>query len=104
MVFKGKPDKRFAFKLLIIIFLFGTVQILLIPNYLELPKISEEKNYIFGFDNLDFPVVQKKFSWDIDFNDHKISNIENIFIWIFTLWGFMKCIDLMFFLEKYKKD
>ena len=99
-----KRENHFAFKLLIIILLFGIVQLILIPNYMDVPKISEEKNYIFGFDNLDFPVVQKEFSWEIDFNDNKISNIENIFIWIFTLWGFMKCIDLMFFLEKYKKD
>ena len=97
-----KPENHFAFKLLVIILLFGVVQIIFIPNYMSIPKISDDKNYIFGIENI-YPVYTK-FSWAIDFNDYKISHIENIIIWVFSLWGFMKCIDLMFFLEKYKKD
>ena len=100
MEFK-KPENHFAFKLLIIILLFGVVNIIFIPNYMSIPKISDDKTYIFGIENI-YPVYTK-FSWAIDFKDHKISHIENIIIWVFTLWGFMKCIDLMFFLEKYKK-
>ena len=99
MEFK-KQDNHFAFKLLIIILLFGVVQLILIPNYMNIPKISDDKSYIYGFENI-YP-VHNDFSWDINFGDHKISHIENIIIWVFTLWGFMKCIDLMFFLEKYK--
>ena len=95
-----KRENQFAFKLLIIILLFGIVQLILIPNYMNVPKISDDRNYIYGFENI-YP-VNTGFSWSINFNDNKISHIENIIIWIFTLWGFMKCIDLMFFLEKYK--
>ena len=99
MEFK-KRENHFAFKLLIIILLFGVVQLILIPNYMNVPKISDNHSYIYGFENI-YP-VHTSFSWDISFNDNKISHVENIIIWIFTLWGFMKCIDLMFFLEKYK--
>ena len=99
MEFK-KRENHFAFKLLIIIILFGVVQLILIPNYMNVPKISDNHSYIFGTQNI-YP-VHASFSWAISFNDNKISHIENIIIWVFTLWGFMKCIDLMFFLEKYK--
>ena len=95
-----KRENHFAFKLLIIFLLFGIVQLVLIPNYMDVPKISDNHSYIYGFENI-YP-VHTGFSWDISFDDNKISHIENIIIWIFTLWGFMKCIDLMFFLEKYK--
>ena len=95
-----KRENQFAFKLLIIILLFGIVQLILIPNYMNIPKISDNHSYIFGFENI-YP-VNTCFSWSINFNYHKISHIENIIIWVFTLWCFMKCIDLMFFLEKYK--
>ena len=95
-----KRENHFAFKLLIIILLFGVVQLVLIPNYMNVPKISDNHSYIFGTENI-YP-VHTNFSWVISFDDNKISHIENIIIWVFTLWGFMKCIDLMFFLEKYK--
>ena len=101
MEFK-KRENQFAFKLLIIILLFGIVQLILIPNYMNVPKISDDHSYIFGFENI-YP-VHTVFSWAISFDDNKISHFENIIIWVFTLWGFMKCIDLIFFLEKYKKD
>ena len=99
MEFK-KRENHFAFKLLIIILLFGVVQFVVITNYINVPKISDNISYIFGTKNI-YP-VHTNFSWDISFDDNKISHVENIIIWIFTLWGFMKCIDLMFFLEKYK--
>ena len=95
-----KRENHFAFKLLIIILLFGVVQLILIPNYMDVPKISGNHSYIYGFENI-YP-VHTGFSWVISFDDNKISHFENIIIWVFTLWGFMKCIDLMFFLEKYK--
>ena len=95
-------ELHLALKLFIIILLFGISQTIFILNYFDVPKISENRDYIFGSENIQ--PVYKEFIWDIDFNDKIISNFENIVIWIFTLWGFMRLIDLMVFLEKYKKD
>ena len=88
-----KRENHFAFKLLIIIILLGVSQFMLITNYLDLPPLTNlERNHIYRTYN-DINIVNV---------DNNISGIENIIIWIFMLWGFMKCIDLMFFLVKYK--
>ena len=104
MDFKNK-DNHFAFKLFIIILLLGTSQLVLIVNYLNLPILTlEERNNLYSV-NSDINIKKNdKDFWVIALSDHKITGFENIIIYIFMLWGFMKCIDLMFFLEKYKKD
>ena len=98
-----KRDNHFAFKLLIIIILLGVSQFMLITNYLDLPPLTNlERNHIYRtYNDINIVNVDKSF-WVISNVDNNISGIENIIIWIFMLWGFMKCIDLMFFLEKYK--
>ena len=102
MDFKYK-ENHYAFKLFIIILLLGTSQLILIINYLNLPVLTlEERDNIYRV-NSDINIKKKdKDFWVIALSDHKITGIENIFIYIFMLWGFMKCIDLMFFLVKYK--
>ena len=98
-----KRENHFAFKLLIIIILLGVSQFMLITNYLDLPALTNlERNHIYRtYNDINIVNVDKSF-WVISNIDNNISGIENIIIWIFMLWGFMKCIDLMFFLEKYK--
>lgn len=105
MEFKN-PENHFAFKILILIILFSIVNIFFILNYFDTPKIDEDKSYIFGATNFNDPRVKNVDPdfWSISFTDKRFSSLENIIIYICMLWGFMKLIDLMFFLEKYKKD
>jgi len=78
-------------------------QTVLILNYMDVPKISEKRDFIYGISNYEYG-IHKSFDWSINVFDKKISNIENIIIYISMLWGFMRLIDLIHFLEKYKKD
>ena len=102
MVFNDKRNE-FAFKLLIIIVLFGVSETILFLNYFDLPKINEDHNYIFGSEQYK-NLVKVDFIWDIDFSDNQIGQIESILIYIPMLWGMMRLVDLMYFLVKYKKD
>jgi hypothetical protein len=95
------PDNHFAFILLTIIIFFSISMIILIPNYMNVPKASETRGYFYGTENI--YGVNKPFSWDIDLFDEKISNIEHILIYIPMLWGMLRLIDLGRFLENYKK-
>lgn len=74
---------------------------LLMFNYFDVPKISETHDYIFGFEQFK---VNTKFIWSISFSDHVIGNLENIIILLCMMWGMMRGIDVVFFLEKYKND
>lgn len=102
MEFKSK-EKLFAFKLVIIIVLFGVSESILILNYFDLPKVSDDHSYIFGMDQYS-KYIKKDFIWDISFTDKQIGNIESIIIFIPMLWGMMRLVDLMYFLVNYKKD
>lgn len=94
-------DNHFAFILFTLIIFFGVSQTVLILNYMDVPKISEQRDFIFGVSNYYYRVNQV-FNWDISFNDSVISNIENIIILILMLWGFMRLFDLLRFLVNYK--
>ena len=93
--------KSLNFILISMFILFMVYQTVLIINYMNVPKISEKRDYIYGISNYEYR-VHKSFDWSINFFDKKISNIENIIIYICMLWGFMRLIDLLYFLEKYK--
>lgn len=99
------PDRHLAFKLLIIIILFGIVNIVFIVNYLNLPSLSYLESQHIYRNSADINLVNNDPDFfTIDLFDGVITGIENIIIFIPMLWGFMKLIDLMYFLEKYKKD
>lgn len=102
MEFKDE-DNHLAFILITTILFLGVANYMLIFNYLDVPKMSNSHFVNIDIPNKYYPVKQN-FSWDISFTDKKISNIENIIIWIFFLWGFMRGIDLFRFLENYKKE
>lgn len=101
MEFKD-DETHIAFIVGTCIILFSVSMLLFIPNYLNLPKISEDHGFIFGVDNFYDPRIKTPFDWSISLDDGKISNLENSIIWVFMLWGFLRLIDIMRFLEKYK--
>lgn len=102
MEFKD-PDNHFAFILITTMLFLGIATYLLMFNYFDVPKISNDHTFIFGIDNYDYPFKQD-FNWNVSFNDRVISNFENIIIWIFFLWGLLRLIDLFRFLVNYKKE
>lgn len=83
--------------------MFGTCQTILICNYFDVPKITEDHSYIYGVNQYS-NLVKQDFNYNICFTDKVISNLEMILIYIPMLWGIMRLVDLAFFLEKYKKD
>ena len=106
-----KIDNSINFCLLCIILFFGISQFLLINNFMNIPVkgsydfIKNNPDYIRGFDYSFYYEVDYPDFWVVDLgNDHKITNIENIVIWIFMFWGFLRVIDLQRILENYKKD
>lgn len=104
MEFKDKSN-YFAFKLLILIVLFGMYTYILMFNYMDIPKTYEIENYTYGSGS---PVLQdyvkKDFIITVDFSDKMLSNGESIIVWICLLWGFMRFFDLSVFLENYNND
>jgi hypothetical protein len=40
--------------------------------------------------------------WTIRIGDHKITNIENYIIFVLMGFGFLRLIDLLIYMEKYK--
>jgi hypothetical protein len=100
--FENKQNHA-AFKLIIIIVLFGVCESILILNYFDVPKISEDKSYRFG-EHPHMDLVKQDFIWSIDFNDKTIGNMENIIIYVTMLYGILRLIDLMYFLEKYNNE
>ncbi len=86
MDFKDESN-HFAFILFTIIIFFGVATFLLIPNYMSLPKVSEDHNYIYGVDNHKYPFKEDTSDFFvISFNDNKITNIENIIILLVTIF------------------
>lgn len=100
-----KTENSITFCLLTLIILFAIAEILLLGNWFTIPLRGEDPNYIYGYNYMN-DVVYKPVPdfWVISFEDHKITNIEHIIIWICFLWGFLRIIDLERILGKYKKD
>jgi len=105
MGFQNKKHSLYFILITYFILIFIS-QTFLIFNYMDVPRLRDRRDYIFGIDDYKEynNVVHKKFDWSISFNDNKISNMEHIIIYICMLWGFLRLIDLMRFLEKYKND
>ena len=105
MGFQNKKHSLYFIMITYFILIFIS-QTFLILNYMDVPKLSERRDYIFGIDDYkdNNKIVHRPFDWAISFNDDKISNIEHIIIYICMLWAFLRFIDLMRFLEKYKND
>lgn len=100
-----KIENSINFCLFCLIVFFGVSQLLLISNYVNIPKRGGDPNYIYGFNFETYYTREYPDFWRIDLGtDHKITNIENIIIWIFMFWGFLRVIDLERILERYKKD
>ena len=88
----------------IIIFL-GVSSFMLIGDFMTIPN----KRNIPGWNILDDIKVKyhnivsvKKDFWVISVGDHKISNIEYYIIVLLMGWGFLRVIDLLFLMKKYK--
>lgn len=107
MAFK-KIENSINFCLLCLIIFFGISQLFLISNFMSLPVKGRDNftsNYVSDTQHLIVNKGKVTDFWRLDLGgDHKISNIENIIIWILMLWGFLRVIDLERILEKYKKD
>ena len=99
-------DKKFTRIMFTLILFMGVYSLILMPNYLDVPRISDNHTFKYGIDTFNDPrvVVKNPDFFVISFSDKKITNIENIIIYIFMLWSFLRLIDLIYFLEKYKKD
>jgi len=78
---------------------------MLVGDYLNLPHKHEIVNYspTVEFFNAKYVNVYPDY-WKISVGDGKITQIEHIIIFIFMLWGFLRIIDLLRFMEKYKTD
>ena len=55
---------------------------------------AEDSDYYVGKNLVDSRLSVKKDFWKWELGDGMISNIENIVIGVFTLWGFLRLFDL----------
>jgi len=93
-------DKK-TLKILLWIFLFiGVADVMLIGDYMTIPKTSEMPEFNYGLARHNQYINKYPDYWFIQVGDGKITNIENIVICIFNLWGFLRIIDLTQHLEK----
>ena len=70
---------------------------MLISDYMRLPhKNPDNTPYMIRNDLRDRLGLNRVYSdfWVFNPFDGKITNIENIVIWVLTLWGFLRLIDL----------
>lgn len=96
-------EKRITRCIIWICLFFGISSFMLIGDYVNLPHTYEIDNYspVVEYFNAKYVTVYPDY-WEISVGDGKITNIEHIIIMIFMLWGFLRVIDLLRFMEKYK--
>lgn len=104
MVFNDNPYKKFCFILVTLFIFVGVSEYTLIFNYFDVPKISDNHDYIFGVTGFNDPRIKQDANYDYSFNDKIISNLEVIIIYVFMLWSILRWIDLFRFLVNYKNE
>lgn len=97
-------ENHYAFILFTIIIFLGVGSYMLIFNYMDVPKISEKRDFVFGVSDFNDFHIKRGFDYSLSFSDKKISNLENSIIWVTLLWGFMRLFDLMRFIVNYKNE
>ena len=95
-----KPYNSILFAFIGIFFLFGVANYMLIGDYVTIPKSYEIENYTYGLAYHNKYINTFPDYWTIAVGDGKITNIENIIICIFNLWGFLRILDLTRHFEK----
>lgn len=88
--FKGNIDHRLNFCMGCILFFWGFTTYYLM---LEIPYIPlREQSFIYIRD-MSWLYEDPSMFWVMCPGDGIITNIENVFIWVFYLWGFMRLLD-----------
>ncbi len=95
-------NKSINFCIICMILFFGISSYMLIFDYFSLPKKNEEPDWYVGKSYWENKFIKKDFDATLSIGDHKISNLENIIIWVLMLWGFMRTIDLLKLFEEEK--
>ena len=97
-------EKKISFCLFCILIFWGVSGFMLIGDYMTLPRRTDDPDFIYGIEFNNIYSMEKDY-WVICVGDGKITNIENIIIWVFMLWGLLRGFDLIrFFMVNYKKE
>lgn len=84
-------------------FFFGVSSFMLIGDYMSIPHWYNIDNYskVTAFFDAKYINVYHDY-WKICIGDGKITQIEYIIIMLFMLWGMLRLIDLLRFMERLK--
>jgi len=105
-----KPDieppvlyKKIVFCMFCILLFWGISSYMIIGDYLTIPvkRSLPEWNILDDVIEKYHNIGVKKDFWVISVGDSKISNIENYIIFVLMGFGFLRVIDLLFYMKKY---
>ena len=95
MGFKNK-EHSILFCVVCICFFWGVSSFMLINDWIRIPlKVGDPDSFAMRKNLYEKTGRFYPDYWVINSFDGKITNIENIIIWIFMFWGFLRGIDLM---------
>ena len=88
-----KLEHSFIFCIICLFFFFLLPTFMIYSERCNYIPHAEDQSYYVGKTLVDSRLGNKNF-WDFNIYNGHISNIENIVIGVFTLWGIMRLVDL----------
>ena len=87
--------KKIRFCLICIILLFGVSAWIITPEYVTIPRRDHNPYWFAGEDVFKARINYNPYFWEFSIGNKRLSNLENMIVFLFMLWGFMRMIDIM---------
>lgn len=101
---KKEYNKKVVFAVFCILLFWGIGFSMFIGDMLTIPvkRNIPEWNILDDVKQKYHNIAVKPDFWSISIGDHKISNIENYIIIVLMGFGFLRLLDLLIYMERYK--